>query len=158
VKAIERLVLLEPVLEREAALLEDVALRLFPLGDLSAAWLVALLAQPSGCDKLESFVGKFCRMQDNLAGKYLPLLLEASEEPVGTAIDNLARAERLGWLEDAARWRRMRRARNWLVHEYLSDPADMLSALGEARAFVAHLIGAWQHMRDYATTLRENHV
>lgn len=66
--------------------------------------------------------------------------------------------ERLGWLEDAARWRRMRRARNWLVHEYLSDPADMLSALGEARAFVAHLIGAWQHMRDYATTLRENHV
>jgi len=158
VKAIERLVLLEPVLEREAALLGDVASRLFPCGDLDATWLAALLAVPEGCDKLESFVGKFCRMQDTLAGKYLPLLLEASEEPVGTAIDNLARAERLGWLEDAARWRRTRRARNWLVHEYLSDPADMLSALGEARAFVAHLIGAWQHMRDYATTLRENHV
>jgi hypothetical protein len=158
VKAIDRLGLLEPVLDREAALLGDVAFRMFPPDDLTDVWLGALLAQPEGCDKLEAFVGKFCRMQDTLAGKYLPLLLEASEEPVGTAIDNLARAERLGWLEDAARWRRMRRARNWLVHEYLSDPADMLSALGEARVFVAHLIGAWQRMRDYATTLREQDV
>lgn len=154
----ERLRLMEHTLEREATLLEDVARRLFPLGDLNATWLVDLFAVPEGCDKLESFVGKFCRLQDNLAGKYLPALLEASEEPVGTAIDNLARAEKLGWLEDAARWRRMRHARNWLVHEYLSDPADMLSALGEARAFVAHLLGAWQRMRAYATTLRENHV
>ena len=157
-RALDRLSLLEPLLEREAALLEDVAYRLFPQDDLSSAWLADLLALPEGCDKLESFAGKFCRMQDNLAGKYLPLLLEASDEPVGTAIDNLGRAERLGWLADAARWRRMRRARNWLVHEYLSDPADMLSALDEARAFVAHLIGAWRHMRDYATILRENHV
>lgn len=157
-KAVERLSLMEPLLEREAALLGDVSSRLFPPCDLDTTWLAALLSLPEGCDKLESFVGKFCRMQDTLAGKYLPLLLEASEEPVGTAIDNLARAERLGWLEDAARWRRMRRARNWLVHEYLSDPADMLSALGEARAFVAHLIGAWQRMRGYATTLRENDV
>lgn len=157
-KAVERLSLLEPLLEREAALLGDVSSRLFPPSDLDATWLTALLSMPEGCDKQESFVGKFCRMQDTLVGKYLPLLLEASEEPVGTAIDNLARAERLGWLEDAARWRRMRRARNWLVHEYLSDPADMLSALSEARAFVAHLIGAWQCMRDYATTLRENDV
>jgi hypothetical protein len=156
--ALERLGFLEPVLEREATLLDDVSTRLFSVGDLSAAWLSALLATPEGCDKLESFVGKFCRMQDTLTGKYLPLLLEASEEPVGTAIDNLARAERLGWLEDAAQWRRMRRARNWLVHEYLSDPADMLSALGEARAFVARLIGAWRRMRDYATTLREHDV
>lgn len=157
-RATARLSLLEPLLEREAALLTDVASRLFPPADLDATWLGALLSLPEGCDKLESFVGKFCRMQDTLAGKYLPLLLEASEEPVGTAIDNLARAERLGWLEDAAHWRRMRRARNWLVHEYLSDPADMLSALGEARAFVARLIGAWRRMRDYATTLREHDV
>jgi hypothetical protein len=158
VKAIERLGFLEPVLEREAAPLEDVAFRLFPPGELPEEWSTALLAGPEGCDKLESFVGKLCRMQDNLAGKYLPLLPEAREEPVGTAIDNLARAERLDWLEDAARRRRMRRARNGLVHEYSSDPADMLSALGEARAFVAHLIGAWRRMRDYATTLRENDV
>ena len=156
--ALERMNLLAPVLEREATLLGDVAFRLFPADDLSATWLLAVLAQPEGCDKLESFVGKFCRMQDTLTGKYLPLLLEACEEPVGTAIDNLARAERLGWIEDAARWRRMRRARNWMVHEYLSDPADMLSALSEARIFVAHLVGAWQRMRDYATTLRENDV
>jgi hypothetical protein len=158
VKAIDRLGFLEPILEREAALLEDVALRLFSPDNLDAAWLTTLLAVPEGRDKMESFVGKFCRMQDTLAGKYLPLLLEASEEPVGTVIDNLARAERLGWLEDATRWRRMRRARNWLVHEYLSDPADMLSALSEARIFVAHLTGAWQRMRNYATTLRENDV
>jgi hypothetical protein len=156
--AIERLGLLEPTLEKEAALVEDVALRLFSQDELTIAWLDALLTRPEGCDKLESFVGKFCRMQDTLAGKYLPLLLEASEEPVGTAIDNLARAERLGWLEDATRWRQMRRARNWLVHEYLNDPADMLSALGEARAFVTHLTDAWRRMRAYATTLREHHV
>lgn len=154
----EQLGLLAPGLERQSALLEDVASRLFPSAELDTAWLDALLATPEGGDRLESFVGKFCRLQDALAGKFLPLLLEASDEPVGTAIDNLARAERLGWLEDAARWRKMRRARNWLVHEYLNDPADMLTALREARVFVAHLRDAWRHMRDYASTLRENDV
>lgn len=157
-KAVEQLSQLSPTLDRQSALLGDVTTRLFPDGELDLTWLDALLATPDGSDRLESFTGKFCRMQDALAVKFLPLLLEASEEPVGAAIDNLARAERLGWLDDATRWRRMRRARNWLVHEYLNDPADMLAALRDARAFVTHLREAWQRMRDYATTLRENDV
>ena len=65
--------------------------------------------------------------------------VKPGEEAVGTAIDPLARVQRPGWRELVARWRQMRRARNWLVHEYLNDPADMLPALSEARAFVAHL-------------------
>lgn len=156
--ALERLSLLEPTLEREAELLRDVSGRLFTGEALEDSWLTRLLSTPEGGDRLESFVGKFSRLQDNLAAKYLPLLLEASGEPVGTAIDNLARAERLGWLADAARWRRLRQARNWLVHEYLNDPADLLAALAEARDFVTQLLDAWSRMRGYATTLRENHV
>lgn len=44
-------------------------------------------------------MGRFGRLQDTLGDKLLPLLLSLLGEKVSSAIDNLDRAERLGFIE-----------------------------------------------------------
>ena len=46
------------------------------------------------------FVARFGSLQDTLADKLLPELLGWLGESMGPAIDNVARAERLGWISD----------------------------------------------------------
>jgi hypothetical protein len=50
---------------------------------------------------LAAFVSRFGRLQDTVGDKLLPALLSALAEPVGPAIDNLDKAEKLGLLESA---------------------------------------------------------
>ena len=45
-------------------------------------------------ERVDAFVARFGRLQDTLADKLLPALLAWTAEPLGPAIDNLARAER----------------------------------------------------------------
>lgn len=52
------------LLEKEDILLSDVHARLFNANNLNNEWLESVLNHPEGTDKLESFVSKFCRMQD----------------------------------------------------------------------------------------------
>ena len=47
-------------------------------------------------ERVDAFVARFGRLQDTLGDKLLPGVLAWLAEPVGPAIDNLARAERLG--------------------------------------------------------------
>ncbi len=89
------------LVEKEDLHLRGVTRRLFRArsrADLDSGnpdWLTKKLAKPHGIDTLESFVGKFSRMQDTLVDKLLPTFLQAVGESVGTALDNLNRAQRL---------------------------------------------------------------
>jgi uncharacterized protein YutE (UPF0331/DUF86 family) len=74
--------------------------------------------------------------------KLLPALLAALGEPAGAAIDNLARAERLGLLGSTDEWLAMRALRNQMVHEYVEDPEVLAAALRAGHDFVAPLIEA----------------
>ena len=47
-------------------------------------------------ERVDAFVARFGRLQDLLGDKYLPAWLRAVQEPVGTALENLDRAEKLG--------------------------------------------------------------
>ena len=130
------------LLEKEALHLDAVAHRLFPQNaPLSVPDLQGLLATPEGVDRLESFVGKFSRMQDTLVDKLLPRFLQAVGEQPGTALDNLHRLERLGLLRDPDQWIAMRHLCNRLVHEYVDDPAELAPALETARQTAAELLG-----------------
>jgi len=42
-------------------------------------------------------------------------------EPIGTVLDNLNRAEKLGLIPSVADWIEARSLRNSLVHEYIED-------------------------------------
>jgi uncharacterized protein with HEPN domain len=138
------------VLDREAELLADVTRRLFADARPGPDWIQAQIATPEGADRLESFVGKFSRMQDNLVDKLIPLLLQAAGEQTGAAIDNLNRIERWGYLGDVPRWLGMRRLRNRLVHEYLENTADLAEALDEAQAFSQAMRETYGALRDFA--------
>ena len=93
-------------------------------------------------ERVEAFVGRFGRLQDTIGDKLLPLLLAALGETPGAAIDNLDRAERLGWFESADEWLVMRQVRNQMVHEYVEDLTVLVSALQTAHGFVPILVAA----------------
>jgi hypothetical protein len=140
------------LVEREDHHLCAVTARLFPQGGaapLDAAALAASLATPTGIDRLESFVGKFSRMQDTLVDKLLPAFLRASGEPVGSAIDNLHRAEALGLLDEPAHWLGARLLRNRLVHEYVDNLSQLAEALEQARRAAVTLHETYGRLVDY---------
>jgi len=91
-------------------------------------------------ERVDAFVARFGRLQDTLGDKLLPALLAQLAEPVGSAIDNLERAERLGFVASADLWLQARRLRNRMVHEYVRDPAALAAALEAGHAFVPLLM------------------
>lgn len=136
---------------REEVHLLGVSSRLFGgCGQVTAAWLEGVLAAPEGIDRLESFVGKFSRMQDTMMDKLLPTFLVAIGERSSTALDNLNLAHRLNFVTDPEAWLGMRMLRNRLVHEYVDDSAELAAALGKARELAGELSKTFRAIRDYA--------
>lgn len=87
-------------------------------------------------ERVDAFVARFGRLQDTVGDKLLPGVLAWMAEPVGPAIDNLARAERLGWISSAAEWMECRQLRNFMIHEYVRDMAILAAALSKGHAAV----------------------
>jgi hypothetical protein len=85
-------------------------------------------------ERTDAFVARFGRLQDTLADKLLPVLLDWLSEPVGPAIDNLDKAERLGWIGSVQTWTEVRPLRYRMIHETVRDPAELASALMAAHA------------------------
>lgn len=75
-----------------------------------------------------------------------------AEKP-GAAIDNLDRAERLGWIESAEAWLEIRKLRNQMVHEYIEDLTLLTSALQTGHKHVSTLVVAGQKMMAQASLL-----
>lgn len=103
---------------------------------------------PDLAERVEAFVGRFGRLQDTLADKLLPALLSALGERLGAQLDNLDRAERLGFIASAETWLAMRQLRNQMVHEYIEDPVILADALQAGHEFVPQLVGAVAAMAD----------
>ena len=97
-------------------------------------------------EQVEAFVGRFGRLQDTVGDKLLPLLLDALGEKSSVVIDNLDRAERLGFIGSADEWMTIRNLRNQMIHEYVEDPVVLITALQTGHAFVLTLIGAANNM------------
>ena len=136
-----RLAFLARVVNREVALLQETSGLLFgsaPGGDTAWHLPAGDLPMPLA-ERLDAFVARFARLQDTVGDKLLPALLAAVAEPVGAAIDNLNRAERLGWLESVELWRSVRALRNQMIHEYVEDRHALESALIAARDAVSML-------------------
>jgi len=108
---------------------------------------------PILAERLDAFVSRFGRLQDNLGDKFLPQLLSAMAEKPGAAIDNLDRAERLGWIESAEAWLEIRKLRNQMVHEYIEDLTLLTSALQTGHNHVSTLVAAGQKMMAQASLL-----
>ena len=95
---------------REAEHLAGTDSRLFA-HQLTVADIERQAREPELAERVDAFVTRFGRLQDTLAEGLLPILLQLSLEPVGTVIDNLNRAERLGWIGSVSVWARSRAQR-----------------------------------------------
>ncbi len=136
---LERLNHLARVVQREAKHLALTDAKLFA-AEFSAQRAQSLDNDPDLAERVDAFVSRFGRLQDTLGDKLLPRLLAALDEPVGAAIDNLGRGERLGLIIDAERWREARKLRNQMIHEYIEDPSILSSALRSGHAFVPEML------------------
>lgn len=91
-------------------------------------------------EQVDAFVARFGRLQDTLADKLLPALLERTAERTGTVIDNLDRAEKLGWLRSVEDWMAVRKLRTRVIHDDVLDPAEPAAALSAAHVAVSTLL------------------
>ncbi len=107
-----------------------------------------LSADPDLAEWVEAFVSRFARLQGTLEDKLIPVLLAALGARPGAAIDNLDRAERLGFLQSVDQWMAMRQLRNQMVHEYVEDPMILAGALQSAHTFAPSLLSAVGAIRD----------
>ena len=117
-------------------------------------WVEALETNIEGGEMLDAFVSRFGRLQDTLGDKLLPALLRASLEPIGSQLDNLLRAEKIGWIDSAERWIEIRALRNRLIHEYVDSAADLYQALIAALEGVNVLIDTQKQLAGHATRLK----
>ena len=145
---IERLRFLQRVVRREAALVQETTQTLFDVGDRDS-WALPVGPLPAALSEpLDAFVARFARLQDSLGDKLLPALLTALAEPVGAAIDNLNRGERLGWFASVEAWRVIRVLRNQMIHDYVEDRRVLEGALVAARDAVPMLNAVAARMCD----------
>ncbi len=134
-----RLSFLIETVELEAQHLLDTDQRLFSQS-FSADRAAALRMNIDESERTDAFVARFGRLQDTVADKLLPEFLRCLAEPVGPAIDNLDRAEKLGLLNSADEWLAARKLRNRMVHEYVRDAAELAEALNQGHALVPLLV------------------
>lgn len=118
---LERLRFLGRVVQRERQHLETSDQRVFS-EPFTPARAGALADNVDEAERVEAFVSRFGRLQDTLGDKLLPVYLEALGEPLGAAIDNLDRAEKLGLIPSSDEWLAIRKLRNQMVHEYIEAP------------------------------------
>jgi hypothetical protein len=137
----ERLRFLAEVVRAEASLLETTNSRLFARA-MTANRAASLRSDADLAERVDAFVARFGRLQDTIADKLLPAVLAWLAEPVGPAIDNLSRAERLGWIESADQWLECRQLRNFMIHEYVRDSDVLAAALSRGHAAVPLLAAA----------------
>ncbi|WP_333874150.1 hypothetical protein [Methylobacter sp.] len=99
----ERLLFLAKVARREIKHLQSTDNRLFAQ-PLTLVLVAQLDSDEDLAERVEAFISRFGRLQDTLGDKLLPNLLGFVGERTATAVDNLDRAERLGWIKSSDGW------------------------------------------------------
>ncbi|WP_253451557.1 hypothetical protein [Halomonas sp. Y3] len=135
----ERLAFLNRVVSKEIQHLQFSSGRVFdqPLDVDRAA---TLANDETFAEKVEAFASRFCRLQDTVGDKLLPVWLQALGEKRGAVVDNLDKAEKLGMLESADRWLAIRQIRNQMIHEYIESAQVLADALNAAHDYQEQII------------------
>ncbi len=118
-------------------------------------WIESLEKNIECSEMLDAFVSRFARLQDTLGDKLLPALLRVSLESTGSHLDNLLRAEKLGWIESSDRWIEIRALRNRLVHDYMNSAEDLLQAIMTSLDSVSVLIETQDRLAYYAENFKD---
>lgn len=133
----------------EAEHLQATDQRLFAL-PFTAERAGSLRADALLAERLDAFAARFARLQDTAGDKLLPALLTRLGEPLGSVLDNLDRAGRLGLLAQTSEtWLAARALRNRMVHEYIRNPVVLAEAVNAAHDQVPMLVSFVQACQHY---------
>lgn len=155
----ERLAFLARVAKKEANYLGITSTRVFGgVAQVSRGLVAEWVGDIDAAERLDAFVARFGRLQDTVGDKLLPQLLTFVGESVGPAADNLDRAEKFGWIDNADDWLLYRKLRNQMVHDYIEDLDVLADALEAGRVFTQPLIEMALRMAGEADSrLHETH-
>lgn len=124
----ERLVFLTRVIKKEIKHLNYSAKKLFAT-EFNIKRAESLAHDDGLAEQLEAFTSRFCRLQDTIGDKLLPVWLSVLNERTKTTIDNLDKAEKIGVLPSVELWLELRQIRNQMVHEYIEDLTILTNAV-----------------------------
>lgn len=68
---------------------------------VSLEWVKALEKREDLAEKIDAFVGRFGRLQDHIGEKLIPRFAVLLGGTPKSLLDNLAYAEKMGWIENA---------------------------------------------------------
>ena len=126
----ENAMLVLELAEKEAAHLAYTHRTLFAQ-PIDLQWVQALVEREDLAEKIDAFVSRFGRLQDHIGEKLIPRFAALLGSEPKSLLDNLAYAEKTGWLDSAEAFVSARKLRNLLVHEYMAEAELFLeSALG----------------------------
>jgi len=128
------------IARRELVFLDYSRGRIFS-ATINADWVERLSNDMPAAEILAAFVSRFGRFQDTVGDKLLPRALIALLERPRSLLDNLSRAEQLGWIEDAEAWVTARELRNRLIHEYMMDVGRFAEDIHAARVALSKCSG-----------------
>lgn len=137
---------------KEARHLQYTQRTLFAL-TIDTDWVQQLESHPELAEKVDAFVSRFGRLQDQIGEKLIPLFAALLGESPKSMLDVLAYAEKMQWIESAEVFISARRLRNLLVHEYMTDVQLFLHALLTAREASEMLFTAFVNIEATAASL-----
>lgn len=113
-------------------------------------WVAQLDEKPELAERIDAFLVRFGRLQNDLGDKLVPEFLRQMLETPKTAIDNLNRMEKLGLLTSVLDWIEARNLRTRLVHEYVDDNQEFSESINRAIELVELLVDTYERLSSYA--------
>lgn len=116
----------------------------------------ALAKREDLAEKIDAFVGRFGRLQDHIGEKLIPRFAALLGSVPKSLLDNLAYAERTGWIDSAEEFVGARKLRNLLIHEYMAEAELFLESLQAADGATHMLIDVVTRIKQQADMLGIN--
>jgi hypothetical protein len=138
--------------EKEAAHLAYTHRTLFAQ-DIDLQWVQSLAKREDLAEKIDAFVARFGRLQDHLGEKLIPRFAALLGSMPKSLLDNLAYAEKAGWVANAEEFVGARKLRNLLVHEYMNEAELFLESLQAADESTHMLIEVVSRIKQQASVI-----
>ncbi|MDD5058949.1 MAG: hypothetical protein PHQ60_13850 [Sideroxydans sp.] len=116
-------------------------------------WVQALEQREDLAEKVDAFVSRFGRLQDHIGEKLIPRFIALLGSTPQSLLDNLAYAEKTGWMENTESFVSARKLRNLLVHEYMAEAELFLESLLAADDATRMLMDIVARIKQQAQTL-----
>ena len=111
--------------------------------------------QPEELERLESLASRFARLSDLLMQRTMRLIDDLELLDSGTLLDRIHRAEKRGWVDDAATLVRIRELRNLIAHEYAAE--KMAEIYAAVAALSPQLLAVVPQVVKYARELENRY-